>query len=163
MPIYEFYCSRCHMIFNFFSSTINTSRRPSCPKCGKTKLDKQMSVFSTLRRNEEEGDSPLPDLDEAKMEQAMNVLAQESQNVDEEDPRQAANLMRKLTDMTGMNLGPAMEEALQRMEAGEDPDQIEAEMGDLLEEEEPFAFKEKGARNLRKFRPPKVDDTLYDL
>lgn len=151
------------MIFNFFSSTMNTSKRPSCPKCEKTKLDRQMSVFSTLRGGDEEGELPLPDMDEAKMEQAMNVLARESQNLDEEDPRQAANLMRKLTDMTGMNLGPAMEEALQRMEAGEDPDQIEAEMGDLLEGEEPFAFKEKGSRNLRRLRPPKVDDTLYDL
>jgi hypothetical protein len=151
------------MIFNFFSSTMNTSKIPSCPKCKKRKLDRQMSLFSTLRKDDEEDDTPLPDLDEAKMEQAMNVLARESQNLDEEDPRQAANLMRKLTDMTGMNLGPAMEEALQRMEAGEDPDQIEAEMGDLLEEEEPFAFKEKGAQKLKRIRPPKVDDTLYDL
>jgi len=162
MPIYEFYCQNCHMIFNFFSSTVNTEKRPLCPKCKKKRLARQMSTFSTLRGRGEEEDMPLPDMDESKMTQAMNLLAREAEHVDENDPRQAATLMRKLTDMTGLNLGPGMEEALRRMENGEDPEQIEAEMGDLLEEEEPFAPKEKSARTLKK-RPPRVDDTLYYL
>ena len=121
-----------------------------------------MSTFATPRNRGEEEDMPLPDMDEPKMEQAMNLLAREAEHVDENDPRQAANLMRKLTDMTGMNLGPGMEEALKRMESGEDPDQIEAEMGDLLEEEEPFSLKEKSSRTPKR-RPPKVDETLYYL
>jgi hypothetical protein len=92
----------------------------------------------------------------------MNLLASEAEHVDEDDPRQAANLMRKLTDMTGLNLGPGMEEALNRMEAGEDPEKIEAEMGDILEGEEPFSFKEKLIR-ASKSLPPRVDDKLYEL
>lgn len=104
---------------------------------------------------------PMPDLDESKMEQAMNLLAREAGNVNEDDPRQAANLMRKLTDMTGLDLGPGMEEALARMEAGEDPEQIEAEMGDLLEND-PFSMKQKSFRVSKK-RPPGVDDQLYYL
>jgi len=163
MPIYEFYCRDCHMIFNFFSRSINTEKRPLCPKCGMLKLDRQMSIFS-LGRNQKEGDdeTPMPDLDEAKMEQAMTLLAKEADRMDENDPRQAANLMRKLTDMTGLDLGPSMEEALQRMEAGEDPEQIEAEMGDLLEDEEPFSLKEKSSKTI-KSRPPQKDETLYEL
>ena len=74
---------------------------------------------------------PLPDLDESKMEKAMNLLAKEAEKINEEDPRQAENLMRKLSDMTGLNLGPGMEEALTRMEAGEDPEKIEAISGKL--------------------------------
>jgi hypothetical protein len=119
-----------------------------------------MSTFSTLRGRGEEEDMPLPDMDESKMTQAMNLLAREAEHVDENNPKQAANLMRKLTDMTGLDLGPGMEEALKRMENGEDPEQIEAEMGDLLEEEEPFTPKEKSSRITKK-RPPRVDDTLY--
>ena len=69
--------------------------------------------------------------------------------------------MRKLTDMTGMDMGPGMEEALRRMENGEDPEQIEAEMGDLLEGEDPFTF--KGKAGARKKRPPKVDEEMYYL
>lgn len=162
MPIYEFYCKKCHMIFNFFSSSINTEKRPTCPSCQRIKLERQMSIFATPRNRGEEEDMPIPDMDESKMEQAMNLLAREAEHLDENDPRQAANLMRKLTDMTGLNLGPGMEEALRRMEAGEDPEQIEAEMGDLLEEEEPFSFKEKSF-GIPKKRPPKVDEKLYYL
>lgn len=162
MPIYEFYCQNCHMIFNFFSSTVNTEKRPLCPKCKKKRLTRQMSTFSTLRGRGEEEDMPLPDMDESKMTEAMNLLAREAEHVDENDPRQAANLMRKLTDMTGLDLGPGMEEALRRMQNGEDPEQIEAEMGDLLEEEEPLTPKEKSSRTPKK-RPPGVDDKLYYL
>jgi putative FmdB family regulatory protein len=162
MPIYEFYCPDCHMVFNFFSKTINTEKRPSCPKCRKARLDRRMSVFATPRNQGDEEESPFPDMDESKMEKAMNLLAREAEHIDENDPRQAANLMRKLTDMTGLNLGSGMEEALRRMEAGEDPDAIEAEMGDLLEGEEPFAFEKKSAAGLKQ-RPPQVDETLYDL
>ncbi len=162
MPIYEFYCSDCHMIFNFFSKTINTETKPTCPKCQKVPLERKMSVFSRLKNRGEDEDMPMPDLDESKMEKAMGLLAGEMEHMDEDDPRQAANLMRKLTDMTGLELGPGMQEALQRMEAGEDPEAIEAEMGDLLEGEDPFLMKGKGS-TLRKNRPPRVDDTLYDL
>ena len=162
MPIYEFYCKECHMIFNFFSGSVDTEKRPMCPKCKKVTLERQMSVFAVSKNRGEEDDMPLPDMDESKMEQAMNLLAREAEHMDEDDPRQAANLMRKLTDMTGLDLGPGMEEALNRMEAGEDPEQIEAEMGGLLEGEEPFSLKEKISR-ARKSRPPQVDEELYYL
>lgn len=162
MPIYEFYCKNCHMIFNFFSSSVNTEKRPTCPRCRKRKLERQMSVFAMSRNRGEEDDTPLPDMDESKMEQAMNLIARETDHIDENDPRQAANLMRKLTDMTGLNLGPGMEEALRRMEAGEDPEQIEEKMGDLLEEEEPFSLKGISAGTVKR-RPPKRDEKLYDL
>ena len=92
------------------------------------------------------------------------MLAGEAENLNEDDPRQAANLMRKLTDMTGMELGSGMQEALKRMEAGEDPDAIEAEMGDLLEDEEPFLMPDiKGGPKGAKRAAPKRDETLYDL
>jgi putative FmdB family regulatory protein len=163
MPIYEFYCQACHMIFNFFSRSVNTSKRPLCPRCRKIQLERRPSVFTSLHtRGEDEEDTPLPDLDESKMEQAMSVLAREAENVDENDPRQAADLMRKLTDMTGLDLGPGMQEALRRMEGGEDPEKIEEEMSDILEEEEPFSLKKKAAAFSR-YLPPKVDDKLYDL
>ena len=150
------------MIFNFYSGSVDVEKRPSCPRCRKKKLDRQMSTFSSPRKRGEEDDMPVPDMDESKMEHAMNLLAKEAEHVDENDPRQAANLMRKLTDMTGLNLGPGMEEALTRMESGEDPEQIEEEMGDLLEEEDPFSFKEKSSKNPKK-RLPRIDEKLYYL
>jgi putative FmdB family regulatory protein len=165
MPIYEFYCERCNTIFNFFSSMIDTDKRPDCPRCQKPRLERLLSRFATLKKGKaEEGDeeSPIPDVDESKLEQAMATLANEAESMNEEDPRQAAQLMRKLTDMTGLNLGPAMEEALHRMEAGEDPEQIEAEMGDLLEDEDPFA-PGGGKKGYRSRKAPHQDDQLYFL
>jgi len=163
MPIYEFYCGKCHMIFNFFSTRVNTDRVPTCPRCRKTKLSRKMSRFATLKGVSEDAESGLPDMDESKMMQAMSALAGDAEKLDENDPRQAANLMRKLSDMTGLNLGSGMEEALRRMEAGEDPEQVEAEMGDLLESEDPFTAKKKGGKPGKGRRPPEVDSTLYDL
>jgi hypothetical protein len=96
------------------------------------------------------------------MEKAMAMLAGEAEKLNEDDPRQAAQLMRKLTDATGISLGSGMEEALHRLERGEDPDRIEEEMGDLLEGEEPFLIGGKGKRGIRK-QKPRVDETLYDL
>jgi len=163
MPIYEFYCKNCHMIFNFFSRSVDTEKRPDCPKCEKKGLKRQVSIFSTIRNRQEDGDdTQMPDIDETKMEQAFNMLAKEAGNINEDDPKQAANLMRKLTDMTGLDLGDGMKEALSRMEAGEDPEKIEAEMGDLLEGEDPFNIKER-LSGIRKNRPPQKDEKMYYL
>lgn len=164
MPIYEFYCDDCNTIFNFFSKTVNTSKKPKCPKCKTKKLSRQMSAFAFTGKAKEDGDLDDLPFDENKMEKAMQMLAGEAENINEDDPRQAANLMRKLTDMTGLELGPGMQEALKRMESGEDPDAIEAEMGDILEEEEPFALGEKKTGAATRKKPaPKRDETLYDL
>jgi hypothetical protein len=104
----------------------------------------------------------MPEMDEALMEKAMEALAGEMDGMDENDPRQMARFMRKLTEATGMNLGSDMEEAMRRLEAGEDPDKIEEEMGDLFNEESPFG--REGVRGLkRKYAPPAHDETLYLL
>jgi len=162
MPIYEFYCEPCHVIFNFFSRRIDTDKQPLCPRCGQIKLTRQMSPFAVVRGLKEDADSGPPDIDENKLEQAMAALGGEAEHLNEDDPRQAAQLMRKLTQMTGLRMGSGMEEALRRMEAGEDPEQIEAELGDLLEGEDPFVMEGQKGPSRRK-RPPRRDDTLYEL
>jgi len=165
MPIYEFYCHKCNTVYSFFSKGVNTDKTPKCPKCKRIKLKRQMSVFAKIKTGGDEGPEAagMPPIDEAAMEKAMTMLAGEADKLNEDDPRQAVDLMRKLTEATGMNLGPAMEEALRRMEKGEDPEQIDAEMGDLLEAEEPFLFEgpegKKGAGTAK----PQIDETFYDL
>jgi len=163
MPIYEFYCKKCNTIYNFFSKSINTDRIPNCPRCGNIKLKKKVSIFAAISgRREEDFDSSMPDLDETRMEKAMAMLAGEAGRINEDDPRAAAQLMRKLSEATGLKMGDGMEEALSRMERGEDPDRIEEEMGDLLEGEEPFIVQSRSKASKRKPKP-KVDETLYDL
>lgn len=164
MPIYEFYCDDCNVIFNFFSSRINTTSQPDCPRCGKEKLSRQVSRFATLRsgKKDEAGDDMFAGLDESKMEQAMASLMREADSINEDDPRQMASLMRKFSQQTGMNLGDAMEEAISRMEAGEDPDQIEQEMGDMFDEED-FSFDGLKKRVQGGRAKPIQDEKLYKL
>jgi putative FmdB family regulatory protein len=163
MPIYEFYCEHCDTLFNFFSKSVNTSKRPMCPACKRRKLKRQMSAFAKIGAAKDDGDMGDPPMDEARLEKAMGILAQEADGINEDDPRQAVRLMRKFTEATGAGLGPSMVEALDRMEAGEDPEQIEAEMGDLIEQEEPFLFEGKKGGHKAKKTPPRRDETLYDL
>ncbi len=165
MPIYEFFCQECNVIFNFFSSRPNSDKRPDCPNCGRKELRKMMSTFATIgKAKDSEGDDPLAGLDESRMEQAMAGLMREAEHINEDDPRQMANLMRKFADQTGMSLGGQMEEAIGRMEAGEDPEQIERDMGDLMDTEEPFTLESMKKKILAGGpRPPRKDEKLYEL
>jgi hypothetical protein len=77
-----------------------------------------------------------------------------------------ARLMRKFSEMTGMNLGEEAREAMRRLEEGEEPDQIEAEMGDLFGDDsslDGLFGKEKLAVIRRRLAPPEHDETLYVL
>lgn len=169
MPIYEFYCRDCHTLFNFFSPAVDTEARPLCPRCGEVRLERKPSTFATLRGGEAEGEEegPLGDLDETRLEGAMESILGEMEGAEEgEDPRRMARLLRRFGEAAGMEPGPKMEELLRRLEAGEDPDALEDEMGDDLEGEEGledfFRLKKEGGRPGRA-RKPRVDKELYFL
>ena len=164
MPIYEFYCDSCNVIFNFFSSRINTSTRPDCPRCGTEKISRQMSTFATIGKASEEDGDMMAGMDEARMEEAFGSLMHEAEGMNEEDPRQMATLMRKFTEKTGMHLGDAMEEAISRMEKGEDPDRIEQEMGEQLEGDDLFSFEGMKKKVMGETKAaPLHDEKLYEL
>jgi len=162
MPIYEFYCPRCNTLYNFFSRSANTEKIPSCPRCKTKKLERRMSIFSVVSGQKGDLEDDLPPIDEAKMARAMEMLGREADGIDGDDPRQAAAMMRKLSEATGLKLKPEMEDALSRMERGEDPEKIEEEMGELFDDDNPFSL--EGASTTRGRRLiPRVDETLYDL
>ena len=164
MPIYEFYCKQCHTIYKFFSRTVNTEKIPLCPTCGDVPLERRVSTFATLSSTGDEFDSDdeLAGIDEKRMERALASIASEAEHLDENNPRQMAAFMRKFAREAGIDFGAGTEEAIRRMEKGEDPDQIERELGDIIENEEPFLS--KGLKQFkRRTKKPRVDDHLYDL
>jgi len=163
MPIYEFLCGHCNTIFSFLSRRINTTTIPECPKCS-SPLKKMMSPFATIGRAGEPGEEELPPgFDETRMERALGELAQEAEKMNEEDPKSMAQLMRKFSAKTGLVLNENMEHALSRLEAGEDPDQIEREMGDVFDGENklPFDFRQTGKKVKGKI--PARDEKLYEM
>ncbi len=167
MPIYEFYCPDCHRIFNFLARRVEIEKRPPCPRCGRAELSRRLSRFAVSkgRTEPQQGGEQPKDVDEAQIDRVLADLERESEGMSEDDPRHMARMMRRLYDASGMPLGPQMEEAMRRMESGEDPDRIEEEMGDLLEAEDPSLGASEGGlrRHAQRFKPPEVDDTLYDL
>jgi putative FmdB family regulatory protein len=142
MPIYEFACPKCRVIFNFLSKRLNPDRSPVCPKCGNRKMVKQVSRFATTKGLKEPAasggvtdDEPMPDLDDPRVQRAMGELERDMEHMDENNPRHMAHLLRKMKDILPSGTMPKeMDIAIKRLEAGEDPEKIEEDMGDLLGE-----------------------------
>lgn len=139
MPIYEFACPKCRRIFSFLSKRINPGRQPVCPQCGNQKMAKQVSRFALSRKLAEpaasgaETGGPMPDLDDPRVERAMAELERDMAHLDENNPKHMARLMRKMKDLLPAGTAPKeLETAIKRLEAGEDPEKIEADMGDVL-------------------------------
>lgn len=106
------------------------------------------------------------------MERAMAELERDFSGMDEAnpDPKQLARMMRKMSSVTGEKLPETMDEMIKRMEAGEDPEKLEAEYGDALEDFDPGQEKEdseaaaEGKTFRRRGRGAVVrDPTLYEM
>jgi len=141
MPIYEFACPKCRRIYSFLSKRVNPDRLPVCPKCGNKKLSKQVSGFALLkgvaepkaRSDHDAGGPPMPDFDDPRVERAMMEMERDMEHMDENNPRHMAIMMRKMKDLMPPGSMPKeMDIAIKRLEAGEDPEKIEADMGDVL-------------------------------
>jgi putative FmdB family regulatory protein len=136
MPIYEFACPRCRKIFSFLSKRVNPGRSPACPKCGNKKLSKQISRFALARKLKapsKKTETIEPDLSDPKIARALAEIERDVGRLDENNPRHMAHMMRKMKDlMPAGSIPKEMDAAIKRLEAGEDPEKIEADMGDVL-------------------------------
>jgi putative FmdB family regulatory protein len=141
MPIYEFACPKCRRIFSFLSKRVKPDHLPVCPKCGNKKMSKQISRFATTKglkelaaKTEMAGDEPpMPDLDDPRIERAMMEMERDMEHLDENNPKHMAHMMKKMKDLMPPGTMPKeIDIAIKRLEAGEDPEKIEADMGDVL-------------------------------
>jgi putative FmdB family regulatory protein len=161
VPIFEFLCPACNRIYSFLSLTPTPSRQPVCPRCFATDLTRVASSFavSSSRKSREEKPKetggPQDEAAQARVEQEMLRMTSELDERDAEDPRVMARMMRRLAELSGEKMTPTMEEMFRRLEAGEDPDSLEEELGPQLEAEIGEDGGEGGA--------PTRDDGLYSL
>jgi putative FmdB family regulatory protein len=141
MPIYEFLCLKCNRVYSFLARGTEIDREPTCPRCGSTDLRKQVSRFAVVRSGTRppgpSDDAPAaeggPDpLDDPRVEREMMRLVHDAEGMDENDPKQIASFMRRMSSLTGEPLDAEMEEAVRRLESGEDPEKVEEDMGDVL-------------------------------
>ena len=121
MPIYEYGCYDCRKRVNvFFRTFTDAATKPAvCPRCGGSNLKRLVSKVSMVRSEESRLDS----------------LADPSSlaGLDENDPKSMARWMRKMSSEMGEDLGDEFREVVDRLEAGEDPESIEASMPELGE------------------------------
>ncbi len=142
MPIYEFACPKCRKIYSFLSKRVAPSHTPTCPKCGSKKLSKEVSRFAMIKgaaepaaKSDDDGgdDMPMPDFDDPKVARVMSEMENDMETLDENNPRHMAHMLRKMKDiMPAGSLPKEFNVALKRLEAGEDPDKIEEDMGEEL-------------------------------
>jgi len=159
VPIFEFLCPACNRIFSFLSLSLTPSRRPTCPKCGRTDLSRVPSAFSvgsgSKTATEKPADSGPDDAAAARMENEMLRMMDGIDESDAENPRVMARMMRRMAEVSGEPMTPTMEEMFRRLEAGEDPETLEEQLGPQLESEMGDEGGESG--------PPTRDDGLYSL
>ena len=141
MPIYEFACPKCRRIFSFLSRRMSPGRLPACPKCGSRKMSRQISRFAMSKGLKEPaakgemagGESSLPDFNDPRVGRAMMEMERDMEHLDENNPRHMAHLMKKMKDLMPPGSVPKeFDTAIKRLEAGEDPEKIEADMGDVF-------------------------------
>lgn len=120
MPIYEYRCEDCRRRVSIFWRTYSDAEEgePLCPRCGGSHLSRLVSRVRVVRS-------------EASR---MDDVADPSwlSDLDENDPRSVGRAMRRMADEMGEDMGPEFEEAVGRLEAGEDPEEIERSMPDLM-------------------------------
>jgi putative FmdB family regulatory protein len=108
MPIYDYRCQGCQRRISLLFQTYAAADHAACPHCGSTDLSRLVTRFA-FKRSEE---TILDDLADAAA----------AGEVDESDPRTIARWARKMGHTMGDELGPDYAEMVDRMEAGELPD-----------------------------------------
>lgn len=106
----------------------------------------------------------MPDFDDPRIQRAMRDMERDMAHLDENNPKHMAHMMRKMQDVLPADLMPKeMNDAIRRLEAGEDPDKIEEDMGELFDQfMGPDA--EGGPGGMAGGGTPYTrDDGLYDL
>jgi putative FmdB family regulatory protein len=168
VPIFEYLCPVCNRIYSFLSLKPRPAAAPVCPRCGATDLTRVPSAFavSSSRKSKPEGVESQraagerggqDDAATARMEAEMMRLADGLDEKDAEDPRTMARMMRRLAEVSGEPVTATMDEMFRRMEAGEDPEALEEELGPQLEAEMGEAGDEGGGGQ------PERDDGLYSM
>ena len=172
MPIYEYACPKCRMIFNFLSKRINPDRTPKCPKCGNPNMIKQVSRFAFLKgvpepkqnEGEEEEGPQFTKEDEKRMMKVFSELEKDIDYLDENNPRHLAYMMKKFKEaMPEGTMPKEMDIAIRRLEQGEDPEKIEEDMGEVFDQVFGPEGGEEDEYGMGGYGGYTRDDTLYEL
>src|SRR5512138_2724492 len=118
MPTYDFICNSCHQRFDVFMTFAEYGKKPvTCTHCGSKDVRRRMTKVRIARSEESRMDS----------------MADEFSDFEgvENDRKAIGKMMRKMGKEMGEAAPPEFDEVVDRLEAGQSPEDIESSMPDL--------------------------------
>ncbi len=117
MPTYDFVCLNCQQRFDVFLSYSEYGKQPvKCPHCGSENVRRRMTRVRIAKS------------EESRMENMMDESALQGL---ENDPQALGQMMKKMGKEMGEDLPPEFDDVVDRLEAGQSPDEIESALPDL--------------------------------
>ncbi len=120
MPNYDYRCLNCKHRFSVFLSYQDYGQKPViCPYCASDQVLRRIGRVRFARS------------EESRLENLADPSALEGLD---EDPAALGRMMRKMGNEMGEDLGPEFGEVVDRLESGQNPEEIEKALPDLGDE-----------------------------
>jgi putative FmdB family regulatory protein len=117
MPNYEYRCLNCRKRFEVFFRFSDYGSQPVvCPHCKSENVQRKIGRVRVARS------------DESRME---SMADPDKLAGLEEDPRALGRMMREMSRETGEEMGPEFDEVVNRLSAGQAPEEIEKDLPDM--------------------------------
>jgi putative FmdB family regulatory protein len=117
MPNYEYRCLNCRRRFEVYLSYSEYGKQSlHCPHCDSDRVQRRIGRVRFARSEESRLES---------MADPANLAGLE------DDPKSLARMMRQMGSEMGEELGPEFDEVVDRLEAGQSPEEIETAIPDL--------------------------------
>ncbi len=118
MPTYDYGCRDCRKRVSIYQTYEEYGEVDvACPSCGGHDLKRLINRVRIAKSEE----SRLDDLSDPSA----------WGDIDENDPKSMARMMRKMGQEMGEDVPPEFDEVVDRLESGQSPDEIEQSMPDL--------------------------------
>ncbi|MBK8420909.1 zinc ribbon domain-containing protein [Candidatus Villigracilis saccharophilus] len=118
MPTYDFICNHCEKRFDVFMTFSEYGKKPvHCVHCESGNVRRRMTKVRIARS------------EESRMESVAGDFS--SFEGIEDDPKALGQMMRKMGSEMGEDLPPEFDDVVDRLEAGQSPDEIESALPDL--------------------------------
>lgn len=118
MPTYDFTCNACEQRFDIFMTFSEYGKKSvNCPHCGSDKVHRRMTKVRIAKT------------DEGRLESVANDFS--GFEGLEDDPKALGKMMRKMGGEMGEDLPPEFDEVVDRLEAGQSPEEIESALPSL--------------------------------
>ncbi len=118
MPTYDFICNDCNQRFDVFMTFSEYGKKPvTCAHCNSKNVRRRMTKVRVAKSEETRMESMSDDFS------GFEGL--------EDDPKAMGQMMRKMGKQMGEEMPPEFDEVVDRLESGQNPEDIEKAIPDL--------------------------------